>query len=130
MGLVLAGGAVGTGLREAVVLTVPPVGGVPLAILAVNVVGAFLLGVLLDGIARRGPDRGRRRSVRLLLGTGVLGGFTTFSALAVDTAGLLAAGAPVEGLGYGFGTVLLGAAATWAGIVSACLTHRRREATQ
>ena len=52
--LVAAGGAVGTAAREAVSLAVVP----PFGVLAVNVVGAFVLGVLLESLLRRGPDAG------------------------------------------------------------------------
>jgi CrcB protein len=74
----------------------------------VNVAGAFALGLLLAALARRGPDRGRRRMLRLLLGTGLLGGFTTYSTLAVDTAGLLGAGGLVAGGGSALLTVVAG----------------------
>ncbi|MBN8882720.1 protein CrcB [Salana multivorans] len=123
--LVLLGGTLGTGAREAISLAAPSADGIPYAILGINLTGAFLLGVLLDALARGGPDRGRRRSARLLLGTGVMGGFTTYSALAVGTATLLGNGAVAAGIGYGLTTVLVGAVATWAGIAVAAATHRR-----
>lgn len=112
---VFAGGAVGTALRAGIGALVPPVDAVPLATIGINVVGAFALGLLLAVLGRRGPDLGRRRAVRVTVGTGVLGGFTTFSALAVDTAGLLASGQVLEGLLYVGGTVLAGLAAAAAG---------------
>lgn len=92
LALVALGGAVGTALRLGVALVVPHVGGVDAAVLTVNVVGSFLLGALLEGLARRGDDTGRRRDLRLLLGTGVLGGFTTYSALAAGTVVLAGGG--------------------------------------
>jgi CrcB protein len=105
---VFAGGGVGTLLRTVVGLLAPPVDAVPVATIGINVVGAFALGLLLAELAHRGHDVGRRRTVRLLLGTGLLGGFTTFSALAVDTAALLGTRRPVEALAYGAGSVLAG----------------------
>ena len=128
LAVVFAGGAVGTAAREALSLAFPPVDGVPYAILVINVVGAFLLGVLLEALVRRGPDHGRRRTLRLLLGTGVLGGFTTYSALAADTAALLGSGAAPAGILYALGTVLIGAVATWAGIAVAAAAHRAARA--
>lgn len=122
--LVFAGGTVGVAAREALTLAFPPIHGIPFTIFAINMVGAFLLGVLLDALARRGPDRGKRRALRLLLGTGVIGGFTTYSALAADTASLLGSDAVAVGVGYSILTVLIGAACTWAGIGVAALTHR------
>lgn len=124
LALVFAGGTVGVAAREALTLAFPPVNGIPYTIFGINIVGAFLLGVLLDALARRGPDHGRRRALRLLLGTGVIGGFTTYSALAADTASLLGSGAVWSGIGYSLLTVLIGAAATWAGIAVAGATHR------
>lgn len=116
LALVFAGGTLGTAAREAVSLAVPRIDDIPVAILGVNLLGAFLLGLLLEALARSGPDHGRRRLVRLLLGTGVMGGFTTYSALAADTALLAGGGRAGAAVLYGVGTVLLGAVATWIGI--------------
>jgi len=124
--LVFAGGTVGTALRELLVITVPPVAGVPVVIVGINIVGAFLLGLLLETLTRRGPDEGRRRRLRLLLGTGVLGGFTTYSALATDTSLLLADNRLGTALLYALGTVVVGALASWAGIGAGAALHRRR----
>jgi CrcB protein len=133
VGLVALGGVFGTAAREALALAlplrIPAAGGFPLAILLINVGGAFLLGLLLEALTRRGSDTGRRRTLRLLLGTGFLGGFTTYSALATDTALLL--GAPVAGpfglaAGYALGSVLAGAIATWAGIAVGAVAFRHR----
>jgi CrcB protein len=131
LGLAFIGGALGTAAREAISLGMPAVGDVPWAILTVNVLGAFLLGLLLDGLARGGPDEGWRRRIRIMVGTGFMGGFTTYSALAADTAGLLGAGpsgasSPGVGIAYGLGTVLIGGLATFAGIATATALHRRR----
>ena len=119
LALVFAGGTIGTGLRQLLVLLVPPVDGVPVVIVGINLVGAFLLGLLLAALTRRGPDEGARLRVRLLLGTGVLGGFTTYSALATDTTVLLTGGAVGPALLYALGTVLIGALASWLGIRAA-----------
>jgi len=122
--LVFAGGATGTLARWAMGVTVPHLGLVPAATFAVNVVGAFVLGALLEGLARRGPDEGRRRALRLTLGTGFCGGFTTYSALANDTGALLRAGLVGHALAYALGTLVLGFAASALGIAVA----RRRPA--
>lgn len=115
--LVGLGGVFGTAGREAVSLGFPPVDGIPYAIFAINVTGALLLGILLEALLRTGPDAGARRRVRLLLGTGVLGGFTTYSALAADTARLFGEGATAAAVLYGVGTVVAGAIATGVGVV-------------
>ena len=116
--LVVAGGAVGTALRVLVTLAVPPAGSFDTAIFAINVVGAFVLGLLLERLLRGGPDEGRRRVLRLGLGTGVLGGFTTYSSLATETAALAGAGGgdlAVAAL-YGLLSLVLGVLAAAAGI--------------
>lgn len=116
--LVGAGGAVGTGLRYGLTVLVPHVQGIPVAILTVNVLGAFALGLLLETLAELGPDRGLSRRLRLGIGTGVLGGFTTYSSLAGDTV-LLALGSVPVALAYSVGTVIIGAAASMIGITVA-----------
>lgn len=131
LALVFVGGTLGTAGREALTLLIPSSGGVPWAVLIANLAGAFALGALLEALARRGADHGRRRMLRLLLGTGFLGGFTTYSALATDTAvlwGAGAAGLDAAGLGavYAVGTALVGAVATLAGILLAAALHRPR----
>ncbi len=132
LAVVFVGGTLGTAAREALGLAlsasgVPasgvPASGVPWAVLTANLAGALALGVLLEALAHRGPDRGMRRTVRLLVGTGFLGGFTTYSALASDTAQLFAAGDGWLASGYALGTVIVGAGATLAGIL---LGSRRR----
>ena len=125
LGLALIGGTFGTAAREAITLAFPSADGIPWAIFAVNILGAFLLGLLLDALARMGPDEGRRRRLRILVGTGFMGGFTTYSALATDTANLLGEGDVGAGVAYGLGTVLVGGLATWAGIATATLAHSR-----
>jgi len=124
VGLVMAGGTLGTAAREAAALSIPAVQRIPVAILGVNLLGAFALGVLLEALAQRGDDSGRRRSLRLLLGTGFLGGFTTYSALATDSALLIRDGDPTKGLLYALATVALAALATWAGVAAAAFSHR------
>lgn len=115
LGLVAAGGAVGTGLRYLITLLAPRWAGVPVATLGINVVGAFLLGVLLELLAERSIDAGWSRRIRLAVGTGGLGGFTTYSALATDTAALAAAH-PGRAAGYALVTVVAGAFASVGGI--------------
>lgn len=123
--LVFVGGTAGTGGREALALAFPaPAGGFPVTILLVNVVGAFLLGLLLETLSGGGPDvRGGRR-LRLLLGTGVLGGFTTYSAFAVDAAVLLQ-GAPVVAVFYVVASLVIGLLASIGGIAAGGAFRRR-----
>lgn len=120
---VAVGGMLGTAAREGLTLVTAPVAGVPWITVVINIVGAFALGALLESLALRGPDTGRRRWVRLFAGTGILGGFTTYSALSTDTV-LLLADAPWWGLAYALTTVLLGAAASILGIAVAAMWGR------
>ena len=113
---VFAGGVVGTAVRAALETAFPAQpGGWPWATFAINVTGAFLLALLLETLARRGPDAGARQLLRLGLGTGVMGGYTTYSTFALETVRLVEAGAVFSGLGYALGTVLLGLSAAMAG---------------
>ncbi|TAM70810.1 MAG: fluoride efflux transporter CrcB [Microbacteriaceae bacterium] len=122
--LVGIGGAAGTLARYLVSLIVPTALQLPWPTLTVNIVGAFLLGVLLEGLARRGHDEGRRRMLRLLIGTGFMGGFTTYSSLAVETEQLLQAGRVWESIGYGLTTVVVGLLASFLGMWIAAVHHR------
>ncbi|MCE1180398.1 MAG: CrcB family protein [Micrococcales bacterium] len=110
--LVFLGGSLGTAVRAALEGAFPArAGGWPWATFAINVTGAFLLGLLLETLARRGPDSGWRRQVRLGAGTGLLGGYTTYSTFAVETARLTT---PLA-MGYAAGTAVLGCLAAAAG---------------
>ena len=117
--LVFIGGATGTLARWAVGMAVPHVARVPLGTAVVNLLGAFVLGALLEHLAGAGPDTGRRRALRLTLGTGFCGGFTTYSALANDTDALLRDGLVGHALAYALGTVVLGLTASALGIAAA-----------
>jgi len=117
---VLLGGAAGTGLRWAVGRALPhEVGAWPWGTLLVNVVGALLLGALLEALVRAGPDDGRRRAARLVLGSGLLGGLTTTSALALETAQLGASGAALGAAAYAATTLVAGTAAAALGVALA-----------
>lgn len=128
LGLVFTGGVIGVGLREAVVLVLDLSTTIPWDILGVNLVGAFVLGAFLEGLARTGPDEGLRRVLRLTVGTGMIGGFTTYSALSLATASLLTGGHPLAGALYALVSVAIGPLASWAGIAIVATVHHRRAA--
>lgn len=115
--LVASGGAVGTGLRYGLMLIMPAGHRIPVAIFVVNVVGAFVLAVLLETLSELGGDQGRSHRLRLGLGTGLLGGFTTYSTLAADTV-TLALTRPALAVAYGVTTVIIGGLAAVAGIAA------------
>ena len=81
--LVMAGGAVGSAARYGVgKLTLAWLGpNYPWGTLAVNLIGGLLMGLLAGILARTGGSE----HTRLLIGVGVLGGFTTFSSFSLDT---------------------------------------------
>jgi CrcB protein len=90
--------------------------GWPWGTLAVNVLGCLAIGVLL-GLAER--HDWVSREVRLLLVTGFLGSFTTFSAFGWETYGLLRADEVAQAGAYVVASVVLGLVAVWAGAVLA-----------
>lgn len=127
LGLVVLGGAAGSLARAFVSAAIVPPGGEPgatLATLVVNVTGAFALGALVEVVARRGGARWRR--ARLLLGTGVLGGFTTYSLLAGELAAAVLDARIIWALGYAGATILGGAAASCIGVVAGRRIARTR----
>ena len=97
-----------------------------MATFGINVLGAFLLGVLLELLARHSVDDARSRRIRLGIGTGGLGGFTTYSALATETV-TLATAHPGLATAYALGTVVFGGAASIAGISLARTLNRRHK---
>jgi CrcB protein len=84
----------------------------PWAIVGVNVAGSFALGVLLGG----GYGSAQARTA---LGTGFLGGFTTFSTFSVQAVQDVDAGAPGRALAYVAASVVLGITAAAAGYFAA-----------
>lgn len=124
--LVGLGGAVGTLARFGLTRALPAGGGWPAATFVANLVGAFLLGLLLEALVRRGPEDETRRRLRLALGTGVLGGFTTFSAMAIEIERLGAAGNAFLGTAYGLVSIMAGVACAAAGVALAARRHDQR----
>ena len=129
LALIFVGGALGTAVRAALEGASPAhPAGIPWVTLGVNVAGSLLLGLLLEVLARPGPDTGWRRGARLTLGTGVLGGFTTYSTFAVESVQRLSPDAYVVGLAYTVGSLVLGVAAAAAGYGGARRLAGRRTA--
>lgn len=82
LGLVALGGALGTMAREGLVIA-GAAAAPELTVPALNIIGSFALGLLVGVLARFG-DRPRVEAVRLFAGTGLLGGFTTYSTFALQ----------------------------------------------
>ena len=84
----------------------------PFGTLGVNILGCFFIGIVF-GLADRGN---LSQEWRLFLATGLLGGFTTFSAFSNETVGLLRDGQFLYAGTYLFSSVLLGLLSTFFGI--------------
>jgi CrcB protein len=117
--LVAVGGAIGTLSRYGIAEGVSSDRLFPLATFLVNITGSFALGALLATILLRGDQSAPANRLRLLVGTGFLGGYTTYSALAVETDTLLRGDHVALGLTYALGTVAAGFLAALAGVASA-----------
>ena len=122
--LVGIGGGIGSISRYLLggwILHASDAGRFPLGTFAVNVAGCLIAGALA-GLAERhglwGPD------TRLLPFTGLLGGFTTFSAFGLETVTLMRRGEVTMAAMYAGGTVMLGIAAIWVGIRLAAFVPR------
>ncbi len=112
--LAALGGALGALARWGVAEALPSQdGGWPWATLLVNLTGCLLIGVLTGVLANRSPEPAW---VRPFLGVGVLGGYTTYSAFAVEVVVLADAGALPAALGYVLASVLGGVLAVAAGV--------------
>jgi CrcB protein len=115
--LVAAGGAVGALARYGLVRTFPVGAGTfPTTTFAINVTGAFVLAFLLETLLRRGAPE---HWLRLLVGVGGLGAFTTFSTVATELALLWRDGHGVTAVAYAAASVVVGVAAVLAGLVLA-----------
>ena len=113
LGAVSLGGVIGSLGRYAVGDALPHSGSeFPWATLVVNVSGAFAMGLLVAYLVDR---PGVHRLARPFVGVGVIGGWTTFSALAMDAVALGAADRAQLALGYVAATFLVGTLAVAAG---------------
>jgi CrcB protein len=83
----------------------------PFGTFTVNVVGCFLIGLVFGWSAKGNLDP----TWHLFLTTGILGGFTTFSAFSMETINLMRAGQPGAAFGYVTLSLLFGFAGTFAG---------------
>ncbi|MFV0246058.1 MAG: fluoride efflux transporter CrcB [Qingshengfaniella sp.] len=95
---VALGGAIGASLRHLTGVAVTRImgtGGFPLGVLTVNVLGSFLMGLLVVMLARTSAAH-----LNPLLAVGVLGGFTTFSSFSLETVMLIERGALGQAMAY------------------------------
>ena len=87
----------------------------PWATLAVNAIGSLLMGFLAGWLASRGGQGGEQ--LRLLVGIGLLGGFTTFSAFSLELVLLIQRGQLALAVLYALLSVALGVSGLFAGLV-------------
>ena len=115
--LVAAGGATGAVMRYLLSeQTLRTVGGAwPYGTLTANVLGSLLMGCLAGAVALRGGADGEK--LRLLLGVGVLGGFTTFSAYSLEVVLMIERRAYGQAAVYSLGSVALSVAALFVGLI-------------
>lgn len=110
--LVMIGGASGAALRFLLAKALP-VASWPWATFLANVVGGLAMGLLASWLLRHGEAG---EPMRLLLGVGLLGGFTTFSAFSLEMAQMVERGQSGLAAGYALASVLLALAALFAGL--------------
>jgi fluoride exporter len=113
---VALGGAIGSAARYLMAGAVQRAlgGDYPWGIMTVNVIGCTIMGALVEAMALKwsiGPE------LRAFLAVGVLGGFTTFSSFALDTATLAGRGGLAAPIGYVVGSVVLSIAGFYAGLL-------------
>jgi CrcB protein len=115
--LVFIGGGIGSMARHGVNVGTARAfsGSFPLATFIVNVLGSFVMGLLVAWFAFR-ADMEWSQHVRLLLTTGFLGGFTTFSTFSLDAALLIERDAYTTAGIYMVLSVVLGVAGLFAGL--------------
>ena len=111
---VAVGGAVGATARYGVTILAGRLTTLPLGTLAVNVTGCFAMGLLAAGLAFRGGQH-----LAPLLLTGVLGGYTTFSAFSLEAALMIERREIVSAFVYAAGSVVLAIAALFVGLMIA-----------
>ncbi|MFE4533721.1 fluoride efflux transporter FluC [Streptomyces scopuliridis] len=112
--VVSLGGAIGSAARYGAALLWPTASGAfPWTTLTVNVVGCAVIGVFMVVIS---DVWAAHRLVRPFFGTGVLGGFTTFSTYAVDIRLLVGSGRPATGMAYLGLTLVAALASVWSAV--------------
>jgi fluoride exporter len=115
--LVMSGGAIGAGLRYGLSRALPvSAGGWPWPTFAANVLGGLAMGVLTAWVLRGDNSA---EPLRLFVGVGVMGGFTTFSAFSLEMMQMVERGQMGLATGYALASVLLAVGALFVGMMMA-----------
>ena len=115
--LVMSGGAIGAALRYGLSRALPmSAAGWPWSTFAVNILGGFCMGILAIWVLRGDSSA---EPLRLFLGVGVLGGFTTFSAFSLEIAQMVQRGQMGMAAAYAVASILLALGALFAGMATA-----------
>ena len=116
--LVFLGGGLGAVARWAFGMTAARWLGTawPWGTFGVNVLGSFAMGLVMAALIRGGTMSAGAENSRLFLATGILGGFTTFSAFSLESAGMIEAGNWGQAGLYGLASVVVSIAALFAGM--------------
>ena len=116
--LATLGGGIGAGARYLVNVGAARClgAGFPWSTIIFNIAGCFAMGVLAEVMANRFPDAA---AARVFLMTGILGGFTTFSAFSLDTAALIGQERRTAALAYVLASVVVSILAFYAGSAAA-----------
>ena len=116
--LVFLGGGLGALARWAFGVTAARWLGIawPWGTFGVNVLGSFAMGLVMAALTRGGAMNGGEENWRLFLATGILGGFTTFSAVSLESARMIEAGQWGQAGLYGLTSVVVSIAALFAGM--------------
>lgn len=114
--LIGSGGFAGSILRYLVSLGVQNkfLSAFPYGTISVNIIGSFLIGIVYALVEKGNLSP----ETRLFLATGILGGFTTFSAFSLDALNLLQEGLWLEGFSYILVSVIAGIAFAFLGILT------------
>jgi CrcB protein len=125
LGVIALGGGLGSVARYGIAMALPATSrGFPWATFVTNVLGCFLIGILMVLVVEVWSAQ---RLVRPFLGVGVLGGFTTFSTYVEETLELMRPGRVLVAFSYLIGTVICALlAVTIGGWLSAWATERVR----
>lgn len=115
LALVASGGAIGAAIRHLANLAAARLFGTafPWGTLIINVAGSLAMGVFVGYFVRK---LGVSNELKLLVATGILGGFTTFSAFSLDFAALWERGAAISAFGYALGSVISAILALFLGL--------------